>query len=864
MANNQTFMTGIGTDGGQITTLSDVQSRGLKLPTSNFINIRRSGKIETLFLTNGNSKTLYSDTKTSDSYLKGPVSSGFVYTNIEVGLNNKLRTSSQAATRDSRRITKFLGSSRGIKFILNQIVLQGKQAFDETKVYNPASPIISAIRLASFGLVDRPTRHLDTSNIIGGLLGGTGLGSIVNKIGGLFGGGSPPLPSPPRSSVASGASGGLGISTFTSLLGGSDKSDKVVSILARPDVKDLLRGQTATNAYNAPRYSKLVSGGSSKGFLGNLLKGVGNYFVNNTILGGIIPPKQPWSANYRADEETYDLYLNAGKLFNPDQTGIGGGGILSGVLNSIGFGKKASYSQSVRQRFYNKSKNAPNFNRSIVIARRSRHASILQTTDETASKSIDQNSKITTKKAKSELKSDSLKYGDLINVREDGSIETSDQLLNYKTLIDNAKDFSDTFSDPQSNDVKNIIDNFNKSITNIIGVAGVNEKYSVGFGRAKTDLFPQQFGKMNNQLVPIKDGIGFNYLSNLKNNINEIGASNISYNRRFIYDEGQYNKTRMGRKISPTNDVDYVNSLEVLSKDDFKKYYSESDKYRDDGPDIINFYFYDIVNEKYIPFRATVKGINDVSTADWETIEYLGRPDKLYYYKGFTRTINLSFTVNAHSVKELMPMWQRINYLTGLTMPSNYTNTTYGGFMIPPMVQLTLGDFFKNHNVIITSCNVTIPDDASWETTSEKATTWTHGPEGAILWDSDKHIINDLNNATSKGRSHGRFGQFPRTAEISLNMNVLAKDRPKAGRAMWGDAPVPTVLTQIPGVYSGFKDDYSEKSYTDPSDNTFSKNIRHDGNIVHALDSMFDKRATETPNFGDPNFQRSNERNNIV
>lgn len=378
---------------------------------------------------------------------------------------------------------------------------------------------------------------------------------------------------------------------------------------------------------------------------------------------------------------------------------------------------------------------------------------------------------------------------------------------------------------------------------------------------------------MNNQLVPIKDGIGFNYLSNLKNNINEIGASNISYNRRFIYDEGQYNKTRMGRKISPTNDVDYVNSLEVLSKDDFKKYYSESDKYRDDGPDIINFYFYDIVNEKYIPFRATVKGINDVSTADWETVEYLGRPDKLYYYKGFTRTINLSFTVNAHSVKELMPMWQRINYLTGLTMPSNYTNTTYGGFMIPPMVQLTLGDFFKNHNVLITSCNVVIPDDASWETTSEKSTTWSHGPEGAILWDSDKHIINDLNNATSKGRSHGRFAQFPRTADISLNMNVLAKDRPRVGRSIWGDATVDTVLTPKSSKL-GYRDDYSKKSYTNPSDNKFSTNIRHDVDMIRnaeelrvidrRLDNYLDKNASEIPNFGDPNFNRSTEQNNIA
>jgi len=255
--------------------------------------------------------------------------------------------------------------------------------------------------------------------------------------------------------------------------------------------------------------------------------------------------------------------------------------------------------------------------------------------------------------------------------------------------------------------------------------------------------------------------------------------------------------TRLGKKygkdrfIQPTNNVDYVNSLNVLNQEQFDKQYGKDSEYGGFGPDIIKFYFYDIINQKYIPFSATIKGIQDSNTAEWETIEYLGRPDKLYYYKGFTREVGFSFTVNAHSIKELLPMWSRINYLIGLTRPANYTLGDVGGYVVPPMVQLTLGDFYKNHFVLIRTCNITIPDDATWETIPENMTspndTWSWGSNRAYKWDSNKNLLNSRNDKSS---SEGRFAQFPRTAEINLQMNVLEKDKPKTGRAVWGDAPI--------------------------------------------------------------------------
>ena len=848
MANSNTFVEGFTAGGDQVTTLSQVQGAGLTLPSANFINIRAPGKLEALFLNNGNAEKIYSVNKPQDVGLADALKTRYDYKNPNQGQRSKTTSMVGLAAQDANLVRKFLGSNKGFRFIGKQLILQGYQAFDETKVYNPASPLIAALKPASFGLLDYPTRHLDTSNVVGGLIGAAGLGSVVSGVGALLGSG-PALPPPPRSSVASTASrpgGFLGINTgtFSSLIGGGDRANEVTTSIARADVKDLLRGNTATNAYNAPRYSRWVSNSSSKGFFGNLLTAAGKFLQNNTLLGGILPPKQPWAANYRADEKTYDLMLNSNKLFSPTSTGSNGGGILSGLLNSIGFGRKANYSQAVPQRFYRKSELKPNVTRLVItgnLYRRSSQSVNYESSGEVGvyngSSPFLQN-QITTAKSDGFAKDNSLRYGDLVGYYASNSeeVERSDQLLNYKALVEKPKNYTDTFTDNESADVKRLTDNFSQAITAITGDQSI--KYTKGIATSK-NLSPLQFAKFSNT-----NAVGMEYLAKLDpTNLNSTGATNDTYQGRFRRDSGNGNKvpTRLGegpndRYIRPTNNVDYVNALEVLNAKQFKEQYSETDKFGVYGPDIIKFYFYDILNKKYIPFNATVKSIADNNQAQWETVEYLGRPDKLYYYKGFTRSVSFNFSVVAHSVKELMPMWNRINYLVGLTRPANYTLQAAGGFMVSPMVQLTLGDFYKNHNVVINSCNVSIPEDASWETIPEEASkngqNWYYGPNRAISWDSEQNALNS-SIGTAKGSSTNRIAQFPRVAEIQIEMNVLEKDRPKTGRAIWGDAPVPVFYPSLAGE-AGEPRDYYPDVFNGEKTN-FSTFLRYDNDLVEQL-----------------------------
>ncbi len=871
MANSNTYYGAIGNDGAQVTTLSNIQGAGLSLPlnTEQYINLRSPGKLETLFNTKNNSDVLYSKNKPIDLYAKGLISSELAppfYANPNQGQRQKINASRsfpiQSALRDSTRIRRFLGSGKGSAFLTKQILLQGFAPFDETKIYNPASPLLAAVRLSTFGVIERPTRFIDSSNLVGGLMGAAGLGGITKAIGGLFGA-TEGSPSPPRSSVASAASqpkDGLGgFFNFTGLLGGGDKTNQVMPITGRDGVKGLLRGNTATSAYNNKRYKSLMSNSAGKGgFFGNLLKAAGSFLKNNTILGGLLPPTQPIAGlNYRADEDTYDLMLNTNRWSNfitQDSGALGSkksqnlntsinqgntqlfsgtqpvtkGGFIGALLKGVGFqyiapGKGNSGGTSGMRFFATPltnivSKRLRLYVQSNKNLRTNSFLSVTYSTTPGVGKLTDSYT-LSNVEIKNVDGASTNRYGDLVKI--DGDVEYSDQLLNYKLYTDPqlSVNYQRTLSDKTDKTVQYLQD-LNVTLKNKIAGSD-NQKY---------DYFPA-FGKIQQNVT---NDVGFNYLAKVKSDrTNPEGsdsANQYTYTGRIRSNpDPEKFPTLLGKKegkdrfIRPTNNVDYVNSLGVLNANEFAEKYN--DQFNGLGPDLVKFYFYDIVNNIFIPFSATVKGLQENNAATWEPIEYLGRPDKLYYYKGFTRDVSFNFKVVAHSVKELLPMWQRVNYLVGLTRPSNYTSTINGGFMIPPMVQFTLGDFYKNHCVVLNSCNVSIPEDASWELINEstvKNQDWSY----------------NLGNIFTEGKTSmkGKVAQFPREAEISITMAIMEKDRPKTGRAIWGNATVATrILANIGETdkVSPFSigDLYGDKDYKDTANNDFSTNMRYDVDI---------------------------------
>lgn len=215
---------------------------------------------------------------------------------------------------------------------------------------------------------------------------------------------------------------------------------------------------------------------------------------------------------------------------------------------------------------------------------------------------------------------------------------------------------------------------------------------------------------------------------------------------------------------------DRYNSLSLLGEDGKWRLKMDGDQ----SKDIIFFYFYDLINKVYIPFRATISALSDQHSAEWEDINYLGRADKLFLYKGFTRDVNITFTVYANSAIEMIPMWERIDYLTGLTRPSKYTGkavvtnteldaTTVSGkessFIYPPMITFRIGDLYVDQPAVLSSVSITIPEDTNWES----------------LRSDDYFYYASATNKIKYQKSGVKSRQLPLKVDVSVSLKLLEK-----------------------------------------------------------------------------------------
>ena len=116
-------------------------------------------------------------------------------------------------------------------------------------------------------------------------------------------------------------------------------------------------------------------------------------------------------------------------------------------------------------------------------------------------------------------------------------------------------------------------------------------------------------------------------------------------------------------------------------------------------------------NSVWMIFRSYLKDITDSPNPSWNTVNYIGRGEPFYIYKGFERNITFTLQVAAMSEAELKPMWQKLNYLYSNTMPDYGQNNV----MRAPYMRLTLGDYMFRQPGIIKNMTYTIGNDSPWE-----------------------------------------------------------------------------------------------------------------------------------------------------
>ena len=221
--------------------------------------------------------------------------------------------------------------------------------------------------------------------------------------------------------------------------------------------------------------------------------------------------------------------------------------------------------------------------------------------------------------------------------------------------------------------------------------------------------------------------------------------------------------------------IDKFNTLSVLDVPPGKGNKNEVVKGMEKA-DFVALYFHDLVNKKYIPFRAFINSMSDQFDATWNDVNYLGRADAVQIYGGFARSFSIDFTAHALGIEELHPMWQRINHLCGLTKPAAYTSpgaNSSSSFIVPPMIKFNLGDIYKNQRAVITSVSVTLPNEGQWELHNNE---YTAG--------KDKY---DYLNKSVK-RDNVKSAKYPTEVTLSVSMKFLEKRLPKTENRHFGDA----------------------------------------------------------------------------
>ena len=127
-----------------------------------------------------------------------------------------------------------------------------------------------------------------------------------------------------------------------------------------------------------------------------------------------------------------------------------------------------------------------------------------------------------------------------------------------------------------------------------------------------------------------------------------------------------------------------------------------------------------------IVFRAIINSLSDTFTPGWSSQTMIGRADPNYHYTGFTRDMNLDFTVYATSRDELKPIYRKLNALAGYTAPEYVKNSIA---MRAPWMRMTIGDLFVQQPVILTSLGYTLHDsDTTWEINFEDDPTMMQTP----------------------------------------------------------------------------------------------------------------------------------------
>ncbi len=186
--------------------------------------------------------------------------------------------------------------------------------------------------------------------------------------------------------------------------------------------------------------------------------------------------------------------------------------------------------------------------------------------------------------------------------------------------------------------------------------------------------------------------------------------------------------------------ADYINAQPPITNTEDAEYIKDKD--------IVKFYFELIGNNStnsFLFFRAYLNSLSDAFSPQWDSYKYVGRAENFYKYNGFSRDINLDFTIYGHTRIEMIPIYQKLNALVGSTAPDYSGNLMKGNF-----IKLTIGDYLLNVPGFVKNITLTPSFEAGWDINRDS--------DGA-LWTSTNEDLN--------------VGQVPKLINVSLGFTPI-------------------------------------------------------------------------------------------
>ena len=207
-----------------------------------------------------------------------------------------------------------------------------------------------------------------------------------------------------------------------------------------------------------------------------------------------------------------------------------------------------------------------------------------------------------------------------------------------------------------------------------------------------------------------------------KGNIKDVLSTSLDYQDLNQAFEGRINIGTPGRKGknllnynigTGTGPLDKLNALPIYSstnvinagnniKNDFVKFRIGILDNNSNNPS---------GQKTYIHFRAFIDSFGDNYQAQWSEEKFMGRAESFYRYGGFSRSITMGWTLAAQSVDELIPMYQKLNYLASTLAPDYSSN----GYMQGNIAYLTFGGYCYEQPGIITGLNLSYPKESPFE-----------------------------------------------------------------------------------------------------------------------------------------------------